>query len=323
MTDETRARDAHEGVTGELLHDRRVGDQDVTEWSTPAGRAAARSATRASRTLGAHGTLAVILIIGMVAVFVLAFLVSRVYDAVAEHDGIASLDVPALRAATALRSPLTIGIADTVAYAFGRVGMPILAVIACALLALRRRSWTPVILVAAAGIGSLLMTIAGKDIIGRHRPLLSQAVPPFEYSPSFPSGHTLNATVIAGIVAYLLILRQRRVAARVLTIVVTVLIALVVGATRILLGAHWFTDVLAGWLLGAAWIAVVVTAHRLYLTTRRHELATEAGSPEAAAAASPIEATRVEAAASDAAPAVAVERRAHPQAEDPRRDRRD
>jgi undecaprenyl-diphosphatase len=260
----------------------------------------------------------VILIIGMVAVFVLAFLVARVYDAVAEHDGIASLDLPALKAATALRSPLTIGFSDAVAYAFGRVGMPVLAVIACLLLALRRRSWTPVILVAAAGIGSLLMTIAGKDIIGRHRPLLSQAVPPFEYSPSFPSGHTLNATVIAGIVAYLLILRQRRVSARVLTIVATVLIALVVGATRILLGAHWFTDVLAGWLLGAAWIAVVVTAHRLYLTTVRHDVATATGGPDAEAAAS---SNQMEAAAVEAAPAAGTERRAH-QGEDPGRSRR-
>ena len=56
--------------------------------------------------------------------------------------------------------------------------------------------------------------------------------------------------------------------------VVPVVIAVVVGLTRVLLGAHWFTDVVAAWLLGAAWLALVVTAHRLYLTAR------ERGAPE-------------------------------------------
>ena len=196
---------------------------------------------------------------------------ARVYDGVTETDGVANLDLPILHAAMALRSPLLDGVAAVVAYVFGPIGMPIMAVVALVVLGLRRRSWTPVILIVAAGIGSLLMTIAGKDIIDRHRPPLVDAIQPYEYSPSFPSGHTLNAVVIAGTVAYLLILRQRTIAARASTITLTVVIAIGVGLTRIILGAHWFTDVLAGWLLGAAWLALVVTAHRLYLTTRRHQ----------------------------------------------------
>jgi membrane-associated phospholipid phosphatase len=266
------ARGPDGGVAGELRHDRRIGDQDLTTWSTPAGRAVARSAGQASRRLGPHGALAVILGIGIVAVFLLAFLASRVYDAVTETDGVAGLDVPVLHAAMGIRSPVLDGFAAVVAEVFGPVGMPILAVVAILLLAVRRRSLTPVILIVAAGVGSLLMTIAGKDIIGRHRPKLADAIPPFEYSPSFPSGHTLNATVVLGVIAYLLILRQRTVAARTLTIVATVVIVIVVGLTRILLGAHWFTDVLAAWLLGAAWLALVITAHRLYLTTRHRDV---------------------------------------------------
>ena len=256
------------GVPGELEHDRRVGDQDLTRWSTPAGRAAARSATQASRRLGSQGTLVVILAVGVVIAFLLAFLAARVYDAVTESEGVAGLDVPVLHAVMGIRNPFLDGFAAAVAYGFGPIGMPILAVIALVLLAVRRRSVTPVTLIVAAGVGSLLMTVAGKDIIDRHRPPLVDAIPPFEYSPSFPSGHTLNATVICGVVAYLLLLRQRTVVARTLTVAATVVIAIVVGLTRILLGAHWFTDVLAAWLLGAAWLALVITAHRLYLTTR-------------------------------------------------------
>lgn len=264
-------RDPDTGITGELHRDRYVGRQDLTSWATPAGRAAVRSATDVSRRLGPHATLAVILAVGIVAAFLLAFLASRVYDAVTERDGVAGLDVPVLHAAIGLRSPLLNTIAATVAYVFGPVGMPVLAVLALAVLSLRRRSRTPAMLIVAAGLGSLLMTIAGKDIIDRHRPPFADAIPPFEHSASFPSGHTLNATVICGVVAYLLILRQRSVAARSLTVVITVVLAVVVGLTRVLLGAHWFTDVLAGWLLGAAWLALIITAHRLYLTVRHRD----------------------------------------------------
>jgi undecaprenyl-diphosphatase len=257
------------GASGESA-DRFVGDTDLTDWGTSAGRAVAGTAVAVGRRAGARVTLLATLLVGVVVAFLLSFAVARVYDGVTERDGISVLDVPVLQAAKALRSPVADTVAATVAVVFGPIGMPIITVAALVLLAVRRRSWTPVILIAAAGIGSLLMTIAGKDVIERHRPLLVDAIPPFEYSPSFPSGHTLNATVIAGVVAYLLVLRQRRPGTRAVTIAVAALIAVAVGLTRILLGAHWFTDVVAGWLLGIAWLALVLTAHRLYLTARRH-----------------------------------------------------
>jgi undecaprenyl-diphosphatase len=258
----------HQGASGELRDDRFVGRQDLTHWYTPFGRALAELVSGVGRRIGAHGALVATLAIGALTLALASFLVARVYDSVTEHDGVASLDVPVLHAAMTIRGPVVNELCAIVAVVFGKVGMPVLALVVALALVLVRRSWTPLILIAAAGIGSLLMTIAGKDIIGRHRPLRIDALPPFESSPSFPSGHTLNAAVIVGIVAYLLVLRRRTAIARVLIVAAAVVLVAVVGITRVVLAAHWFTDVLAGWLLGAAWLAVVITAHRLYLTAR-------------------------------------------------------
>jgi undecaprenyl-diphosphatase len=98
---------------------------------------------------------------------------------------------------------------------------------------------------------------------------MSDAIPPFETSPSFPSGHTLNSTVIAGMVAYLLLRRLTSQRARVLTVVLAAGWAVAMGLSRVYLGHHWLTDVMCGWVLGLAWLTVVIVAHRMFLTARR------------------------------------------------------
>lgn len=257
-----------QGDQDELQRDATIGSIDLTQWSSTPGRATARRVGAASRRIGARAALLITLGIGAMVALALSFVASRVYDAVTESDGIAGLDQPILQTAIQARSPALDVIVTGYTDIAGPIGMPIIAVAAILVLSLRRRSWTPAILIAAAGLGSLAMTIAGKDIIGRVRPPLSEAVPPYEYSPSFPSGHTLSAVAVVGTIAYLLILRQTTRSARALTVSCAALFALTIGLSRVFLGHHWFTDVVAAWLLGAAWLALVVTAHRLYITAR-------------------------------------------------------
>ncbi len=258
-----------EGDREEVRYDSAVGTVDLTHWYTPWGRFLARLARRIGSVLTARGALLLILLVGAGIALVLSFLASRVYESITESDGVAGLDRPILDAAMRARSPFLDGLVTAYTHIAGPIGMPIIAVVAIVVLSLVRKSWTPAILIAAAGIGSLLMTVAGKDIIDRSRPPLADAVPPYEYSPSFPSGHTLNATVVAGVIAYLLVLRMSTRRARAITITVAGSFALTIGLSRVFLGHHWFTDVLAGWVLGLAWLSLVITAHRLYLTTRR------------------------------------------------------
>lgn len=216
------------------------GPRGKTAW----GRYIASCVQWISDRLGSRATLILILAVGALLVVGLTVLSATVYDAVTEGDGVAALDHPALAAVKSIRSPALDVFATAYTNTAGGIVMPILTVIALIVLSLKQRSWTPTMLIVAASVGSLLMTIAGKQIIGRARPPLSDAVPPFEYSASFPSGHTLNATVIAGIIAYVLIMRQRSVRARVLTLITAAIFSISIGASRVYLGHHWLTDVL-------------------------------------------------------------------------------
>ncbi|MCZ2402183.1 phosphatase PAP2 family protein [Paenarthrobacter sp. Z7-10] len=257
------------GVRGELRDDRFVGGRDLTHWKSSFGRFLARIILWIGARLGPHTALVLTLVVGILLAVSLTAVSAQVYESVTEADGVAGLDHPLLETAMSLRSPALDAAVTAYTDVGGTVGMPILAAVALTVLVLTRRSWTPVILIVAAAAGSLSMTIAGKRLIGRARPPLADAVPPYEHSASFPSGHALNAVVIAGIVAYLLILRLHSTRSRVLCAVVAAVFAITIGLSRVFLGHHWFTDVLAAWTLGLAWLALVITAHRLYLTVRK------------------------------------------------------
>ena len=224
-----------------------------------------------------HAALLITLALGLIPAVLLTFGSAEVYESVVESDGVALLDQPALDAAMAVRSPWMDGAVTAFTNLAGTVGMPILAGTAMLVLAWRWRSWTPVLLMVSAAAGSLLMTVAGKDLIGRTRPPLPDAVPPYEHSASFPSGHSLNSVVIAGMVAYLIILRLEARWAKLLTIAAAAAFALAVGLSRVYLGHHWFTDVLVAWTLGLAWLAVVITVHRLLHSRRAAALDVDAG----------------------------------------------
>ncbi|MDN3482530.1 phosphatase PAP2 family protein [Arthrobacter sp. APC 3897] len=224
-----------------------------------------------------HAALLITLALGLIPAMLLTLGSAEVYEAVAESEGVALLDEPALDAALAVRSPWTDAAVTAFTNLAGTVGMPILAGTATLVLAWRWKSWTPVLLMVSAAAGSLLMTVAGKDLIGRTRPPLLDAVPPYEYSASFPSGHSLNSVVIAGMVAYLIILRLQARRAKLLTAAAAAAFAVAVGLSRVYLGHHWLTDVLVAWTLGLAWLAVVITVHRLLHSRRAAAQGIDAG----------------------------------------------
>jgi undecaprenyl-diphosphatase len=216
----------------------------------------------------ADRVLALTLTIGLLLVGAFTALSAWVYDAMVETDGVAGLDQPALNAAIAHRSALGNRLVTAFTHLGGPIWMPILATVAALILTVRLRRGTPVALIAATGLGSLLLTGVGKAVVARARPPLAGAVPPLEHSYSFPSGHALNSMALAGIVAYLLVRELRHAWARMLTVALAAAFAIAMGLSRVYLGHHWLTDVLVAWTIALAWLTTVITSHRLYLTLR-------------------------------------------------------
>ena len=132
----------------------------------------------------------------------------------------------------------------------------------CLLLTWRKKTTAPVLVMAGATAFSTISTSVWKGEVGRSRPPYSFAVPPVETSPSFPSGHTLNATVIAGVFAMLCFYYFQQHWARRCVATIAVLYPLLMGFSRVFLGHHWPSDVLGGWLYGVVTVALTTTIFR-------------------------------------------------------------
>jgi undecaprenyl-diphosphatase len=103
-------------------------------------------------------------------------------------------------------------------------------------------------------LGGHLMNMWLKIFYGRERPDVIHLVD--VASASFPSGHAMLSAVIYLSLAVLLASVQSKVRYRIYTIAIAMLVTFLVGISRIFLGVHYPTDVLAGWTAGLAWASL-------------------------------------------------------------------
>jgi membrane-associated phospholipid phosphatase len=131
-----------------------------------------------------------------------------------------------------------------------------------ALLALwfrRRRAhyWLIVCLIAVPG--GMLLNVALKHVFRRARPSFDDPLLSL-VTYSFPSGHTAAATVFYGLLACYLVRRVRAWRARVTIVLGAGAMVMLVALSRMVLGVHYLSDVLAAAAEGAAWLAICITA---------------------------------------------------------------
>jgi undecaprenyl-diphosphatase len=140
--------------------------------------------------------------------------------------------------------------------ALGSVGILTFMIMAVVgFLLLQGKTRVTVLVIMAVG-GGILLSTALKRGFDRPRPdLVPHGV--LVHTASFPSGHAMLSAVVYLTLGALLarVQPQRRLKAYVLTIAVG--LTVLVGLSRVYLGVHWPTDVLAGWVAGAAWALMV------------------------------------------------------------------
>ncbi len=121
---------------------------------------------------------------------------------------------------------------------------------------LRKRDWRPLALLAATVLGTVVLYNMMKAIVDRPRP--PQAIWIGHFSgTAFPSGHATSSVAFYAMLALVLSLHATT-GRRVILWTGAAAIAMIVGGSRVYLGAHWMTDVLAGYSLGAAWAALII-----------------------------------------------------------------
>ena len=210
-------------------------------------------ARRFSRTeyLGLHLTLGLLLSLGALWLF------GGISEDVMHHDPLTAFD---LRLDNLLHRHATPG-GIALAEAVSRLGSPAvvggLALVVCVLLLVRRERVLLFGWIAAIAGGGLLDQ-ALKLTFRRPRPVWEAPII-IAQGWSFPSGHAMGSLVAYGMLAYLLMLHLRSPRARVAVLAGTVLLVLAIGFTRLYLGVHYFSDVVAGYAAATVWLAVCIS----------------------------------------------------------------
>jgi membrane-associated phospholipid phosphatase len=130
------------------------------------------------------------------------------------------------------------------------------------LVAVRARSPRPVLTLGASVVGAVVLAELVKAVVHRARPAPATMLGVPETGSGFPSAHTLVLTALAGAVALVLWRATASAVLRALAVTAAVVASAVMGASRLYLGDHWLTDVLAGYALAGAVLTAVAALTR-------------------------------------------------------------
>jgi undecaprenyl-diphosphatase len=148
----------------------------------------------------------------------------------------------------------------------GVVGVTAVVVTAVVLL-LTRRARAEAALLVVVVLGAQLLVATAKNGYDRPRPDAGSAIAlPSSYS--FPSGHATTGIAVFGLLGLLVAARARTRRAGRAAVAAGFALAALIGASRVVLGVHYVTDVVAGACLGLAWLTTCLLAARLIVRRR-------------------------------------------------------
>ena len=124
----------------------------------------------------------------------------------------------------------------------------------CAIFFVLRRGWNRLVALIVTMVGGALLNVTLKHFFQRERPVFENPLVTIS-TFAFPSGHAMGATLLYGLLALIALRFVRPVRQRIMICAAAALLILLIGFTRIYLGAHFLTDVLAAFAIASAWLA--------------------------------------------------------------------
>ncbi|MCX6728434.1 MAG: phosphatase PAP2 family protein [Candidatus Saccharibacteria bacterium] len=140
----------------------------------------------------------------------------------------------------------------------------ITAVVVFAWMGLRREIWRPVILACAVAVAAATSTLLKLHFMDSRPPQIDM-IPTYEYDFSFPSGHTIGIAVFLLVVGYLIYSRNYSLQRFWAWIATAVIGTSLVALSRLYLGYHWLTDIIASVGLALIILAIIIAVDSVYL----------------------------------------------------------
>lgn len=204
-----------------------------------------------------RGFLRLHLVAGILVFTIMTLTLGEIAEDVANHEPLTVADTQLSTWVHARESPL-LNAAMFVVTSFGATLAVTCIAVTVGLYLLWRRRFYWLAAVVSSVFGGMLLNKLLKYAFHRPRPRFDDPILTLT-SYSFPSGHTMIATVLYGVLAAYLLSKTESLGARILVILSASILIALVGFSRIYLGAHYLSDVLAAMAEGLAWLSLCLT----------------------------------------------------------------
>lgn len=187
----------------------------------------------------------------------------EILDEVLENEAFQPYDQPLVEWLADHRTSAATTAMTVITNVFGPVLLPVLIAVGAAAWGWRTRTWLDPALLVGAMVLATVISMVVKLLIGRARPEESfQLTPGLEESFSFPSGHTTGAATLVLVTAYLAWRGRRSRRALLAWSLGSLAVVVLVGGSRLYLGYHFLSDVLAGVCVGLLVLGLVTGIDR-------------------------------------------------------------
>lgn len=210
-----------------------------------------------TRQIRRFSSISLLLVLGLLISIACLLLFAELAESVRESDRLVHFDNALAEELYSRATPNSIRFFQVISFLGSQV-VPLIGVIG-GIIFIQRRAWPRLIFWIIALVGGELLNLILKQIFARARPVFVNPLVIERYF-SFPSGHAMMSIIMYGMLVYLLWRLVKNHRLRIVMLFAAVLLVSVIGISRLYLGVHFFSDVIAGFAAGAVWLVTCILA---------------------------------------------------------------